>query len=176
MKRNTIFHVALLCAIALSVEPAQMLGGGLTAKSELTKTRALSKKWQTDAVLTSISSLTVSSDGTATSWLHSFYSPSSKRYMIITVKSNSIDTMEVNTGFTRDIGMEFIDSDKAMAEAKKNGLKGHAYSMGLNMMGAAGMNTSPIWSVNGGYEKGDVSVMLDAKTGKFLKKEEMKGF
>ena len=176
MNRRLVVLSLVACLVVGLTLPATVQAADPLARTQLTKTVAMAKQWVPDAVLTSISSIMVNKDGSGKQWLHSFYSPKTKRYMIITVKANSIDTSEVRTGFAGPIGEDFIDSDKAMAIAKKSGLKGSSYSMGLNMMGAAGMNSSPVWSVNGGFDKGDVSVMLDAKTGKVLRTEVMKGF
>lgn len=162
-----------VCAIVIAALPGPLLAGGFTAKSALPKTVPLAKKWVSDAVLTSISSLEVNADGSAKWWIHSFYSPSTKRHLSITVKPGAIDTTEVRTGFTKPIGEDLLDSDKAMAEAKKNGLKGENHSMGVNVLGTG---STVYWSVTGGFEKGDVSVILDAKSGKFIRKEIIPGF
>ena len=166
---------AFLLATVVLVCTAGAVAGGTTAKAALAKSTELAKKWKADAVLTSISSLEVQSDGTAKTWLHMFYSSGSKKYNIVTVKGTSVEEMEVNSGMNLPIVGEFLDSDKAVAEAKKNGLKGNSISVGLNM-GGIGKDARLYWSVNGGFEKGDVSVTLDGKTGKFVKKDVMPGF
>lgn len=149
-------------------------GGAGTARSGLTKTVPIAKKWKADAVLTGISSLDVNSDGTAAWWIHGFLSPSTKKHLMVTVKADRIDTTEVSKGFSNPIGDTFMDSDKAMQEAKKNGLKGKNPSMGLNVLGT-GKNAGLFWTVTGGFEKGDVSVTLDGRTGKLIRKEVIPG-
>ena len=57
---------------------------------------------------------------------------------------------------------QWVDSDKALQTAKQHGLKGSDLSMGLVVMGLTG---APVWSVNGGFAEGDVSVMLNGNTG-----------
>lgn len=160
-------------AIVIAALPGPLLAGGFTAKSSLPTTVSLAKKWVSDAVLSSISSLEVNDDGSAKWWIHSFYSPSTKRHLSITVKPGRVDTTEVRTGFTKPIGGDFLDSDEAMAEAKKNGLKGNDHSMGVNVLGTG---PTVYWTVTGGFEKGDVSVTLDAKSGKFIRKDIIPGF
>jgi hypothetical protein len=173
MTHRSFLALSLLSAFWMTVFPCSLEAGGFTAKSSLPTTLPIAKKWLADAVLTSISSLEVNADGTAKWWIHSFHSPSTKRHLSITVKPGSIDTLEVRTGFTKPIGDDFIDSDKAMAEAKKNGLKGQHHSMGVNVLGTG---STVYWSVTGGYKKGDVAVTLDAKSGKFLRKDVIPGF
>lgn len=173
MTRRTL--LVFLLAVALLAGTVEALAGGATARAALGKSTELAKKWKADAVLTSISSLQVQPDGTAKSWLYMFYSPGSKKYNIVTVKGASLEDLEVNSGMNLPIVGEFLDSDKAVAEAKKNGLKGSSISVGLNM-GGVGKDARLYWSVNGGFEKGDVSVTLDGKTGKFVKKDVMPGF
>ena len=63
---------------------------------------------------------------------------------------------------------------QAMAEAKKNGLKVKGKTaMSLLVMGQATKSPCACWSVVGGFEKGDVSVVIDGKTGKFSYKQTM---
>jgi hypothetical protein len=148
---------------------------GTTARAGLANSTERAKKWHADAVLTSISSYGVQPDGRSNSWLHMFYSPGAKKYLIVTVKGSKLEEMEVNSGMNLAITGDFLDSDRAVAEAKKNGLKGNDISVGLNM-GGIGKDARLYWSVNGGMEKGDVSVTLDGKTGAFVKRDVMSGF
>lgn len=162
-----------MSVLALAALPVLGIAGGFTAKSSLAQTTSIATQWISDATLTSISSLEVNKDGSAKWWIHAFYSPSKKRHLSITVKPGSLDTLEVGTGFTRPIGEKFIDSDKAIEEATKNGLKGSNTMMGVNVLGTG---STAYWSVTGGYEEGDVSVILNANTGSFVRKEVIKGF
>ncbi len=176
MTHRTLCVLALLvAAVVFAGGLGVALAGGPTAKAGLGKSMELAKKWKADAVLTSISSLEVQTDGTAKTWLYMFYSPASKKYNIVTVKGSSCEDLEVNSGMSLPIVGEFLDSDKAVTEATKNGMKGSSISVGLNM-GGIGKDARLYWSVNGGFDKGDVSVTLDGKTGKFVKKDVMPGF
>ena len=76
-------------------------------------------------------------------------------------------SLEVQKGLTDPVGSDFIDSEKAMQEAKANACKGRMPSMALNFMGNIKQPTA-FWTVTGGFASGDVSVILDAKTGKLL--------
>lgn len=175
MKRRPVSISLLACAFAIFLSFTAFSAGAGTAKSALAKTTSIATKWHADAVLTGVSSLEVNKDGTAKWWIHGFSSPSAKKRLMVTVKADKIDTTEVNKGSFNPIGDTFIDSDKAMQEAIKNGLKGESPTMGLNVLGT-GKNAGLYWTVSGGYNKGDVSVTLDGKTGKFLRKEVIPGF
>jgi hypothetical protein len=139
---------------------------GLTAKTSLKQVVAAGKKWQGDAVLVSLSSVKVHPDGAADEWKYSFYSPGTKKRCVVTASGSNIRTKDVNLGFSTEPLGDFIDSDKAMQEAKKNGLKGNDLNMAVKFQGS-GPKATAFWIVNGGFAKGDVSVFLDARTGKF---------
>lgn len=173
MKR--IYRVAVM-SIAVFLLVATAALSGSRAREALKEATAVAKKWKSDSFLVSISSLTVKGDGSALSWLHTFYSPFAKKSLIVTSKGKALDELEVDRSmFTLAVGDGFLDSDKAMAEAKKHGLQGDSPSMGLNIMGT-GAAATLCWSVNGGLEKGDVSVMLNGVSGAFIRKEVMPGF
>ncbi len=139
---------------------------GLTAKTMLTQAVAAGKKWQSDAVLVSLSSVRVQSDGTAEEWKYSFYSPRTGRRCVITASVSGILTKEVHLGHSTEPLGDFIDSDKAMQAAKKNGLRGEDLNMTVKVQGT-GSNAAAYWIVNGGFTRVDVSILLVAKTGKF---------
>lgn len=145
---------------------------GPTAKAALVSAAADAKKWQPDAALTSVSSLPVMPDGTADSWMYAFYSPKTRKFLTVTVKGGKSTTLEVQQGLTDPVGSDFIDSDKAMQEAKANGLRGKTPSMALNFMGNIKQPTA-FWTVTGGFASGDVSVILDARTGKLFMRNQV---
>jgi hypothetical protein len=142
---------------------------GLTARSGLSQAAAVAKKWKPDAALTHVSSLSVQADVSAKSWIYTFYARASKKTLNVTIASGApLDTLEVPNTSMVPIGDVFVDSDEAMKEAKKHDLKGKSLSMGLVVMGFTG---SPVWAVNGGFAEGDVSVMLEGKTGAFIRRQ-----
>jgi nucleoside 2-deoxyribosyltransferase len=160
--------ITLLAATAVDAAEA-------TAKAGLKDAIAEAQKWQKDAVLVNVSTLQANSDGTAAKWGYMYYSAKAKKGYTVDVKDGKVvDTLEVNPYIKDAVSAEFVDSDKAMAEAKKNGLKikGKA-AMSLLVMGQATKYPCTCWSVVGGYEKGDVGVLIDAKTGKFSSKSVM---
>jgi nucleoside 2-deoxyribosyltransferase len=161
--------------VALAAFPLSAEAAGQTAKAGLAQANAEAQKWRKDAVLVNVSTLQTDSDGTAAKWGYMYYSTKGKMGYSVDVKGGKIaGTMEVNPHIKDAVGAEFVDSDKAMSEAKKNGLtlKGKA-AMSLIVMGQATKKPWVSWSIVGGYEKGDVSVLVDGKTGKFSSKQTM---
>lgn len=172
MTRSSLITLMLVAFIAL---PLSGMAGGMTAKAGLKDATAEAQKWQKDAVLVNVSTLQVNSDGTAAKWGYMYYSAKAKKGYTVDVKDGKIvETLEVNP-YIKDAVGEFVDSDKAMQEAKKNGLKGKGKAaMALIVMGQATKQPGAYWNVSGGYETGDVGVVLEAKTGKFSYKQEIK--
>lgn len=168
MNHHPVRLWAFLCAYALVVVPRTLVAGGMTAKASLPTAAAAAQEWASDAVLVAISTLEANDDGTSDSWVYGFYSPSAKSHFSVSTTADGVETMEISLRFTVPVGDGFIDSDTAMAIAKKNGLKGDSPAMGLNELGPGSVIR---WWVNGGAEAGDVSVVLDAKTGVFWRKE-----
>jgi hypothetical protein len=165
--------LAALALILISIGDTA-LAAGQKANAALTQAIAAGKKCQSNAVLVSLSSDKVEPDGTAAEWKYSFYSPGSNKRCVVTASKSGIRTKEVNLGFSTNPLGEFIDSDKAMQEAKKNGLKGNGPNMAVKFQGTGtGTSAGTYWIVNGGLKKGDVSVFLEAKTGKFFSRNVM---
>jgi hypothetical protein len=164
--RNT----ACLLLLVLAFDTAS--GAGVTARSGLAKALAAAKQWKSDAILTGVSSIEVTWEGTSKYWIYGFYSPSTTKFFKVNIGPSTWRTLETRVGFSEPIGDNFIDSDKAMAEGKKNGVKGKSPSMGVNVQGT-GLQKGIFWSVNGGYDKGDISVILEAATGKLHYKGEV---
>ena len=162
------YKCGMLAALILILSSAGSIAyaAGLTAKASLTQVAAAGKKWKGDAVLVSLSSVKVHLDGTAAEWKYSFYSPGSRKRCVVTANTSGIRTKDVNLGYSTEPLGDFIDSDKAMQEAKKNGLKGNDLNMAVKFQGT-GRSAAAYWIVNGGFAKGDVSIFLEAKTGKF---------
>lgn len=148
--------------------PAPALAGGLTAKAGLTQALASAKAWQGDAILVHLSSTKVRADGTASEWKYSFYSPKTTKRCVVTAQPSGAKAKEVRLGNYTELLGEFVDSDKAMQVAKQNGLKGGEPSMAVGRL-AGGKADSAYWLVTGGWNKGDTSITIDAKTGAFSK-------
>ncbi|MGE5303704.1 MAG: hypothetical protein ACM3TN_10280 [Alphaproteobacteria bacterium] len=164
--------VALVLVSAEFAVTGAAEAAGQTAKAALQSVMATARKWQSDAVLVSLSTEKVNGDGMSEEWKYSFYSPASKKRFVATARGTKVDGREVRLGFSTEAMGDFVDSDRAMQEAKKNGLKGHEPSMAVKFQGV-GKKAAFYWIVNGGYSKGDVSIFLDAKSGKFVNRSAM---
>lgn len=140
---------------------------GKTARSYLSRATESAKSWQGDALLTQISSGSVMEDGRSEEWIYSFYSSKSKKWFNVSIRNEKIEGVEVGFGKKDPVTDQFLDSDKAMQEAKAQGLKGRAPGMSLSVFDFSGKGGS-YWMVSGGYEKGDVTIILEAKTGKLF--------
>jgi hypothetical protein len=163
----------ILAAYAFaSAGPARALAAGLTARGALPEVLAKARAWQGDAALVHLSSTKVNPDGTASEWKYSFYASASKKRCVVTAHPGGVTLREVRLGsFTEPLG-EFVDSDKAMEVARKNGLRGGEPSMSvLRPAGARAEGTR--WLVTGGFNAGDTSIGVDAKTGAFLERSVM---
>jgi len=167
IKRRRILAIGVGALAFASASPAE--AAGQTAKAAMPQVAATAKAWQEDATLVHLSSVSVRADGTAAEWKYSFYAPKSGKRCVITARSGNIALKEgLRVGhYTQPLG-EFIDSDKAMQLARKNGLKGGEPSASVGRPAGA-QAESTYWLVTGGWKTGDVSISLDAKTGKLSK-------
>jgi len=172
--RPVIFAIAIMVTFFIAVVPA--LSSGAAAKAGLAQAQKAARKWKADAALVSIFAGTSNMDGTADKWAYMFYSPKVKKGYTVQVQNGRIvETLEVRGHIKNPLGDEFIDSPKAMAEAKKNGLKVKGQPvMSLLIMGQATKNPAAYWTVGGGFTSGEVSIRIDAKTGKFFMRHEVK--
>lgn len=164
-----------LLTVVFAALPSSAQAAGQTARAGLAQASAEAKKWQADAVVVNVSTLQADADGKAAKWGYMFYSSKKKQRYSVDVKNGKIvETLEVGPHIKDAVSAEFVDSDKVMAEAKKNGLKVKGKTaMSLLVMGQATKNPCACWSVVAGYDKGDVSVLVDGKTGKFSSKQTM---
>lgn len=163
--RIQLFFVAAIL-LGLAVIGAEAAGKGQTARTNLKEAEENAKKWRSDALLVGISTTSAESDGTSGDWAYNFYSPGIKKRLIVRVSGGKFRTTESAYGSsTAPVGDKFIDSDKAMAEAKKVGMKTRGKPvMGLHVYGS-GKSSFVSWTV-GGSESGDSSIVLDADSGK----------
>jgi hypothetical protein len=132
-------------------------------------------KWKSDAVLVQILALSGNMDGTADKWSFMFHSPKAKQGYRVDVKDGKINqTLEVSASFTDSVDVDFIDSVQAIAEAKKEGLKVKGRSMMmLHIMLQGTKNQGAYWNIVGDMAEGR-STLIDAKTGKFFRHQELK--
>jgi len=173
-KQLTLFLIVSVLAFNLGQTPA--FAADATAKAWLAQAQQTANKWKADAALVNISTLTASMDGTANKWTYMFYSAKAKQGQTVDIQDGKIvETLEVSPYIKDPVGVGFVDSPQAMDEAKKNGLKVKGKpAMSLLVMGQATKKPGAYWTVGGGYTPEGVSVMIDAKTGKFFTRQEVK--
>jgi len=145
------------------------LSSEITARASLSEAQDAAKSWRADSVLTHISTSRVSENGTAKEWIYEFYSPKAKIWFYVSAQGERIEGTETGFGKSDVLADMFFDSDRAMQTAKAHGLKGKTPGMSLAIYRFGG-NPVAYWMVSGGYEKGDVTIFLEAKTGKFHSK------
>jgi lipoprotein-anchoring transpeptidase ErfK/SrfK len=148
-----------------------------TAKAALNEVQAAGKKWQGDAVLTHVSTMTAKADGKASSWLYTFYSPKAKKSAIITAIDTKVDVDEVMRNTSVDpLTIDFLDSDKVMDAAAKAGLKFGADDilLGLTTFGQATGKPKVYWTVTVMSDSKMSSVTLDPKNGALIKRDDVK--
>ena len=176
MRPKPLAIIAVVAPLFFAAVPATALAAGATAKAGLAQAQQAATKWKADAALANVSTLAASTDGTAQKWAYLFFSAKAKLgYAVDVADGKVVETLEVRPHISDPIGGEFIDSPQAMAEAIKNGLKTKGKpAISLLIMGQATKNPGAYWSVGGGYLPGEVGVMIDARTGKFFARQEIK--
>lgn len=115
--------VAVLLALAVLLLPAAAGAKGPTAREALPRASAEAHKWQADAVLFQVGALEVGRDGRLTSgfasqWQYYLYSAKARKTYTVLV-AGDVTGYEGGPRFTQALG-EFVDSDRALSEARKN--------------------------------------------------------
>jgi hypothetical protein len=173
--RTSILVCASILLVAMSAG-SQAADTGVTARAGLAAATTAAQKWQPDAALTGVSTMRASPDGRAANWDYMFHSPKSGKAVTFTFAGDQlVDQLEVRPHMTDRVITSFVDSADAAATAKASGLdtKGQPLVMSLLVMGQATKGAGTFWSVSGGYAKGALAVVIDAKTGKLAYKQEM---
>jgi hypothetical protein len=146
-----------------------------TAKAALKDVIATGQKWQSDAILTHVSTLTAKADGKSRSWLYTFYSPKAKKSAIVTARDTKTEIEpDVRTTSIDPID-DFIDSDKALDAARKHGLKANeSIGMGLTLMGKATKQPKVLWSINVMGTDTMLTWSIDSRDASLFNKSEVK--
>ncbi len=168
-----VFIVTIVFLLATLSEA----GRGATARAELDKAKAKAKAWKADAVLLGINTSKADMDGRAYSpvamaglgWTYIFRSDTAKKNFFVAIGGNGMDAKETAVTSAKAINGEFVDSDKAMAEAVRNGYypaNRTDISMAINE-GSCPMSSgeSLCWKIKG--RKGSYCV-VSGTSGKFL--------
>ena len=140
-----------------------------TAKANLKDALSGGKKWKADAVLIQITASRVGPDGKHISWEYGFFSPSAKGCAVVYVARGQTAAQPSGDASCQAPALEdtFMDSDQAMAAARKGGI-----TAPLARMAVSTERNKPTWTVmdNGGVAKGEVILELDATTGAVVDK------
>lgn len=166
---KTIAYLVLLVFVSAFASPA--LAAGKTAKALLPLAAAEAKKWQPDAALVYLETKTAEPDGTVAvkpfpgTWVYIFMSPKTKQKVGVMVDGKGKVSRMDTAFYKNDVVGEFtVDSDKAMSEAIKNGLKTDNFGMSMSLQKNAGRVEWQMLDKTHFY-------YIDANSGKFLRKE-----
>ena len=166
---KTISYLLIVAFISVFASPAR--AAGKTAKELLPSATAEARKWQPDAALVYLETKTAGPDGTIAvsafsgTWLFIFVSPKTKNKVAVMVDGNGESTRMDTAFYKNDLLGEFtVDSNKAMTEAIKNGLKTHDVGMSMSLQKNAGRAEWRLLDKTHFY-------YIDANSGKFVRKE-----
>jgi len=166
--RRSLF-VSVRCSTVLALVAVVMIASatpgyaaGSTARAALEDAIETARKWHPDAILTSVYTASADVDGKGASWSYGFYSPKAGNYLNVTSTGRAINTLEVSVGQTEAVPADFLDSDQVVAEATKSGVMAQTMRMRL---------TKTEWLVNTGDQKGALTVWLNPRTGKVIKRQ-----
>jgi hypothetical protein len=139
------------------------------AKAGVPQAVAAAKRWRPDARLIQIAGSRVRADGMQSSWKYGFFSAAARTCLIVQIGA-AVRTTEAGGPLCESPPLgDFMDSDAAIHIARKNGIERANVTMVVSMVPAPG-GPRPVWIVmeGGGMRMGDVSVDIDAETGKIL--------
>ncbi len=166
---KTVAYLVMLVFVSAFASPA--LAAGKTAKALLPLAAAEAKKWQADAALIYLETRTAEPDGTVAAkpfpgtWVFIFMSPKTKKKVGVMVDGKGKVTRSDAAYYNNDVLGEFtVDSNKAMAEAVKNGLKTNDFGMIMSLEKNAGRAEWKMLDKTHFY-------YIDANSGRFLRKE-----
>ncbi len=166
---KTIAYLAMLAFVSTFASP--LLAAGKTAKALLPLATAEAKKWQPDAALVYLETKTAEPDGTvpvkpmAGTWVFIFMSPKTKNKVGVMVDGKGGVSRMGTAFYQNDVVGEFtVDSDKAMTEAVKHGLKTNDFGMSMSLEKNKGRVEWRMLDKTHFY-------YVDANSGKLLRKE-----
>ena len=140
----------------------------MLARAGITGATAEAHKWRPDSYLFQVAALRVT-DG-VTMWTYGFYSPGAtgrKCYLVNVAPTGEAGGATSSCAFDPEQKLaDFsIDSDKAVATARKAGLAKQALQVTLRMFPVRNMGDRPVWQVSEGAGMGDKTIEVDAITG-----------
>jgi hypothetical protein len=175
LRRVTVLMLVGLLSAGSAGVGAQTRGTpppAVSARARLTEAIAGAKRWKADAVLIQVANRLVT-DGKAIMWNYGFWSPSAKACAVVNVAANGQSAAD-DAGDARCVApelTEFMDSDKAFAAARANGITATRVSMVVSISDVKGVKRA-VWTVmdEGGMKPGNVMLDLDATSGAVLSK------
>ena len=166
---KTPVTLALLMLVSSLAPPA--LAAGKTAKTLLPQAMAAAKKWQSDAALVSLETRGAEPDGAVPVkplpgiWAFTFLSPKTGKKTLVMVDGKGEVSRADSSYYKNEIVGNFtVDSDKAMNEAARNGLKTDRFGMSMSLEKYQGRAE---WQM----QDDKYFYYVDANSGKFLRKE-----
>lgn len=160
-----------LLFVFVSAFALPVMAAGTTAKALLPLATAEAKKWQPDAALVYLETESAQPDGTVPVkplpgvWTFIFMSPKTNKKVGIMVDGKGELTRIDTSYYKNDVVGEFtVDSDKAMSEAIRNGLKTSNVGMRMSLEKNAGRVEWRILDKTHFY-------YIDASRGTLLRKE-----
>jgi hypothetical protein len=156
---------------------ASAIAAGPTAREALAKAKPSARAWQADAILHQITSTELSADGTLTGeatslWHFHFFSPSAKSSYTVIVGPTVVG-VPGRVGLARPIDEDFVDSNRAAAEAKRDGFAptGKIVMVLADAMWAGVKKPTLVWTIRDPADPTKVWY-VDPKTGKVVGKKQ----
>jgi hypothetical protein len=182
-RRLSVWLIAGLCVVAVSCqnapearEPSASASQARTplkpslAKAKLTEATAAAKKWKADAVLIQVAGNGIGDDGMEVLWDYGFYSPAAKTCLVVNVANTTTQQESGGEMCESPELTDFMDSDQAIAIARKNGVTAPKVTM---VVSASALRKGGVtWTVMdaAGMKSGNIMLDIDAKTGAILSK------
>lgn len=173
------FLVAFVFCAPLGGVHGSAAGRPATARTLLTEARQAAARWQPDAVLVSVTALQANDDGTAPpsilGWNYTFHSPKSGKWAGFHAGPQGIERVELPAGFTQPVPSDFVDSDRVLAEVRKNGFTKSGDTLAtLVLQAAPNLKTGVYWCVASqkdvSIEQGMRGYCVEPASGKFVAK------
>ena len=139
-----------------------------TAKPNLGAALNGGKKWKPDAILIQVVGSRIGADGKHIAWEYGFYSAAAKTCAVVYVAGNQSHAEESGGPTCQAPELkDFMDSDQAMAIARRSGITKPLASMAVSVEG-----NRTTWTVMdaGGVAPGDVILEIDAMSGAIVSK------
>jgi hypothetical protein len=173
---RAIVRMSLVLSFVAPVVPGTAAAAPPTAKEALSEAKARAAQWQADAALVSIGA-DVDKGGrvsTPVGWAYTFRSKAAHKDFDVYVTANrDIRKAEERKfpGVLPPIAGDWVDSDKAMAEAFAKGLPDSIVLHATLAAHCPGVPKEPLcWEVLSLASKGQVTFVIDARSGKLLAK------